>query len=422
LPYAYRSAGVRFLLFIFFLLCGFATASATSAGADSAPSYLVEKITVTGNRRPASARIVLSESLLREGRSYTEDEVRVAIRRIKRLPFIVEADFALKPRVEGGPYELVLAVEETKPIFADVHFERNTGGGTPVEANLPFPQPNVDFTRGDSLLGLREAVGSTGLLFATVGNSNSLSQAGYTHYGLFGAGSFASVALAYDPLDHRWTPALSAGVALTVNQSLRAAVSRTRKNDESGVFRLESEDRTAELDWLYDTTDDPFFPTRGNAAEATVAYQSFEDRFREFDEATTRLGQKLATLTLSGHHRQPLTERQSLSYGFTGSTYRFTASEQSLFENGSTEPSFGYQAAVEVGHAVDLWASERAQSWGKLRLENTAAYVMASTARNFRSSDDIDPLHQLSLRTALVYRSSWASVRLALLWHGKAAG
>jgi hypothetical protein len=415
LPYAHRSAVARCLLFVLLLLAGLKTAP---AGADPAPSFRLEKISVTGNRRAASARIVVSESLLKEGQSYAEADFRIAIRRIKRLPFIIEADFTLKEGTARGRYELVVAVEETRPIFANLETERNVGGELPIELNLPFPQPDVNFG-GDSLLGLRELVGSTGLVFATVGSSHSFSQVGYTHYDLFGDGSFATVALAYDPIGHRFTPALSAGVALTVNQSLRATVSSLKSHESSGSFRLDFDDRTAEFDWLYNTTDDPFFATRGNAAEAALIEQSFDDRFKELDGSTSRSGERIGTLRLSGRHHQPLTERQSLFFGVTASTYRYSAFASSPELLNGPGPTFGYQATVEVGHALDIWQGERARDWGKFRLENTVSYVTVSTARNLRRSEDADPLHQLSLRTALVYRSPWAVVRLAFLYPGK---
>jgi hypothetical protein len=398
-------------------MAAMAAMPAATAGAEPVPSFLLEKITVTGNRRPASARIVVAESLLKEGQSYTEDDLRIAIRRIKRLPFIIEASFALRKGSERGRYELVVTVEETRPIFADIEKQQDVGGRFPIVSDLPFSQPNVDFG-GDSLLGFREFVGSTGLAFATVGNAHSLSQLGYTRYDLFGDGSFASVALAYEPNGHRFTPALSAGVPLTVNQSLRATVSRVKSSESSGSFRFGFEDRTAELDWLYNTTDDPLFPTRGEEAQATLIGQSFDDRIGQLS-GTVREGQHLGTLALSGHHHLPLTRRQSLTFGLTGSTYRYREFATVPEALNGPGPTYGYLATIEAGHAVDLWQGERARSWGDLRLETTASYGALSTARNLRNTDGPDPIYQFSLRTTLVYRSPWAVLRLGLVYSGK---
>jgi hypothetical protein len=421
LPHAHRSAGVRFPLLVLVLLsclgagpvrAASPVGPAHAANPDPAPSFFLEKITVAGNRRPASARIVLSESLLKEGQSYGEDDLRVAIRRIKRLPFVIEASFALRKGTERGRYELVITVEETRPLFADVKLQPNVNANR-IEEDLPIAQHRVDFG-GESLLGFREFVGSTGLIFATLGSSNSFSQVGYTRYDLFGGGSFASVALAYDPNSDTYTPSLSAGLPLTVNQSLRATVSRLRSTFKSGSFRLDEENRSAQLDWLYNTTDDPLFPTQGNEAEVDFVYQSLDDHIKEASQGSFRLGEHIHTLTLTGRHHLPLTARQSLSLGLIGSTYRYTTFEPFF----TSRPSFGYQGTFEVVHAVDLWQGERARHWGDFRLETTGAYVLTSTAPIF-NANGYAPVYQLAVRTALVYRSPWAVVRLGLVYSGK---
>jgi hypothetical protein len=434
LQHSYRSAGVRFLVFVFLFLVGLGAAPASGAipaspaspanpanpaspanpanvaGMEPAPKFLLEKIIVAGNRRPASARIVISESLLKEGQSYAEDDLRVAIRRIKRLPFIIEADFALRKGTERGRYELVVTVEETRPIFTDIRGQE-TLGGLPIALELSSAQRRFDFT-DNSLVGVREFVGSTGLVFATVGSSHGLVQAGYTRYDLFGDGSFLSVALAYDPLNGpTYTPSLSAGIPLTVNQSLRATVSRLKSSERFDASRVDFETRSAALSWLYNTTDDPLFPTQGNEAEAALDYRSFDDLLSSEGEKF-HSGDHITTFTLTGRHHRPLTARQSLSFAVAGAKYQF-----SIFDPlSSPRSSYGYQASVEVGHAFDLWQGERTRHWGDLRLESTAAYAKAFAPRDLSFGGN-SPTSQLSLRTALVYRNPWAVVRLDLTYY-----
>jgi hypothetical protein len=408
-----RSAGARFLLLVFALLAG---VGAAPAGADPDPSFLLEKISVAGNRRPASARIVVSESLLKEGRSYAEDDLRAAIRRIKRLPFIIEADFALKKGTARGRYELVVSVEETRPIFADLRSLHELHESSIVSV-LPSTPRRIDFG-GDSLLGFREFVGSTGLVFATVGSSHGLAQAGYTRYDLFGDGSFASLALAYDPNRHTFTPTLSAGAPLTVNQSLRATVSGQKFVQRSGPFRSDSANRSAELDWLYNTTDDPLFPTQGNEAEADLVDLS-SNFSANFTGMANRFSEHVDTFTLSGRHHQRLTALQSWSFGLTGATYRYAAGASAPSLLLTSRPSFGAQASLEVGHGLDIWPGEPARRRGNLRLETTASYVVASTARGLRQPGVDNPVYQLALRANLVYRNPWAVVRLGVSYSGK---
>lgn len=85
---------------------------------ESRQRFLIETITVEGVGREAARGIIVAESLLQEGESYSEDELRKAVYRVKRLPFVVEADFSLKKGSERGAYELVITVEETKPVLS----------------------------------------------------------------------------------------------------------------------------------------------------------------------------------------------------------------------------------------------------------------------------------------------------------------
>ena len=57
--------------------------------------FLIERITVEGPKE-AAANIVRAETLLREGGTYTEAELRQAIYRVQRLPFVLDASFSLR--------------------------------------------------------------------------------------------------------------------------------------------------------------------------------------------------------------------------------------------------------------------------------------------------------------------------------------
>jgi outer membrane protein assembly factor BamA len=63
--------------------------------------FLIEKITVEGPKA-AAANIVRTESLLREGGSYSEEQLRQAIYRIHRLPFVLDARFSLRKGSRRG--------------------------------------------------------------------------------------------------------------------------------------------------------------------------------------------------------------------------------------------------------------------------------------------------------------------------------
>jgi hypothetical protein len=394
------------------LLALFLALPAPPPAAAEEPRFLIEKITVTGTRRSGSARIVVSESLLEEGRTYSEDDLRGAIHRIKRLPFVVDADFALRKGSARGRYELAVTVEETGAVFTSAVTEIDLGEEPLVPEEVRSPR-HFDF--GDrAVVGARQYVGAAGLLFAAVGGANGandLVQVGYTRYNLFGPGSFASIALGFGPNGNSPTPALSAGLPLTANQALRATVSRSklRANDE--------EQRSAELDWLYNTTDDLYFSTRGAALEADFVYRGYRSTFQPFAGPRQRFDERDQTFAFSGRHHRPLTARQSLSLGYTGALDRITGS-RFFFSGPPPAPTSLYRATVDLKHSFDLLQGGSGSGRGDLRLETSivgAVFDHPSDGESVYGS----PGRQLTLRTGLVYRNPWVVARLGFNFNGK---
>ncbi|MCP4896454.1 MAG: hypothetical protein GY906_05715, partial [bacterium] len=76
-------------------------------------SFLIEEIRFEGLHL-VSERIVLAESLLKAGTTYSETELQHAVRRIRRLPSVLTVDFRLDRGTERGRYRLIVSVEETR--------------------------------------------------------------------------------------------------------------------------------------------------------------------------------------------------------------------------------------------------------------------------------------------------------------------
>lgn len=87
---------------------GVGTRAAETSAASA--SFLIEKIVVEGVGH-GSEKIVAAETLLRLGSSYTEPQLREALQRVERLPFVVQADFSLRRGSERGRFELVTIPE-----------------------------------------------------------------------------------------------------------------------------------------------------------------------------------------------------------------------------------------------------------------------------------------------------------------------
>lgn len=96
--------------------------SAVPAIAQEAPSldFLIERIEVRGARFGSPA-VVEKESLLTAGTRYSETNLKEAMRRINRLPFVLDSSFALEKGSERGAYVLVVTIVETKPLFVEAY-------------------------------------------------------------------------------------------------------------------------------------------------------------------------------------------------------------------------------------------------------------------------------------------------------------
>ena len=154
--------------------------------------FLIEKITVEGPKQ-AAANIIRSETLLREGGTYTEEQLRLAIYRIHRLPFVLDASFALRRGSRRGAYELVIEAKPARWFFFDhsLHAFR-FGEPLDLEENSFTTDPTMrSSTTLQGLVGARLFVGRSGVLFGALDSEEGI-QAGFTQYDLFHRGILAN--------------------------------------------------------------------------------------------------------------------------------------------------------------------------------------------------------------------------------------
>jgi hypothetical protein len=374
-------------LLVLVLLCGLFSAR---LAAQDDPRFLIEKISLSGHRRPATARIVVAESRLKEGQSYDERELREAIYRIRRLPFVVDADFALRRGSRRGAYELAITIEQTTPIFLSYDLEglyavKNSRGDRALHA--------VD----SGSLGVREFVGAQGLAFASVDKDAQFFTAGYTRYDPFGRGSFVSAGVTRDRSGRQVIPTLSLGTPLSGNQSLRADLSWARSEAPRGFdFRLDN--RAAALTWIYDTTDDPLFPGRGVKLTGGAFYETIDSRTPSSGFPSQR--QLLYGLDATAARYWQLTPRQSLGLSLSGIAERASSSAGTL----RFPAADSYAATLGLLHSVSLWSGERTRRFGDLRWE-TSAEEAAGRSGGVGST-------VFTVRTGLAFRSTWAVIHL----------
>jgi hypothetical protein len=413
------------------------------AVAQETEGFRIETISVEGGRRAATQEIVITESQLTAGRAWSERELREAIYRIRRLPFIVHADFALRRGTARGLYALVITVEETRPFFFAESTDFIATSQTSASSALGYGDSHTNL-RVSGTAGARLFLGSRGALFGSV-YGNAL-QAGYTRYGLFGRGGSATVSLSHhlaccryeavplglDPGFVTWSTdqgdsaSASAVLPLAGNQSLRAAAfwSRLDAGSRQGLLDDSSTDlqsfsgreqrtsRQAEMKWFYDTADDPLFPSRGitvsggvELAEQTVPVRPPGSSF----DAPAREGHsRLVALAATGRQSWPLSPRQSLSLGGRLAVGRSRIDH--LFTGDRILPRpvdlDSLEASIEARYSVGLWGFEKIRDLGDLRFELGARYGDESTSPSFGG-----PVRQLSVGPSVAFRNGWGVFR-----------
>lgn len=261
------------------------------ARAEEPARFLIERIDVR-HLTHASAEEIKSESRLREGQPYSEDDLGVANNRVKRLPFVLDAAFSLERGSARDSYVLVITVNEARPLF--YLFD-----AVPSVTKHSLLTSNGD----DALLGMRVFVGGHSVFHvaATVyedsrpfESSYLALQAGYTRYGLLGDRAFATLTLSQFGQTERGgrggviLPGGIIGVSLTQKSTLTISYSGV----DAGAATRRAE-RIVESRLAYNTTNHPYFPTEGTLVSIAPVFAWIDgiDRtpqhiaFHDFDTA-----------------------------------------------------------------------------------------------------------------------------------------
>lgn len=397
----------RFSRLLPVLLCLGAPVVPAAAQPPEPARFLLESIVVEGVQRDAPREIVVGESLLKPGNEYTEQELREAVYRIKRLPFVVDAAFSLRKGSERGAYELVITVKETSVFFYSV-----SAGGLYNGNNGLFQDEDHVTWGAAGTAGARWFVGSQGVVFGSVQafdeHGVESAQVGYTRYNLFGRGGFATVGLSTnvdDDAGDGYQGSLSLGIPIAGNHSIRVDLS-TQQLD-FGRFAgasFERESYSASVAWIYDTTDDPLFPSTGSRVTGSVGYDTFRDEIDDvlFGRAISRADYYRSALT--GRRHWSLTPRQSIGAELGGSIDRLDDDDDFLY-SGVTQYTF----STGLLHSMDLWGFEKTERIGDFRWENAVRLGYAD--------DDVDFIYRnnsdLQLETSLVFRNTLGVMRLS---------
>jgi hypothetical protein len=385
------------------------------------PSFPIERIEVRGARF-ASEEVVARESLIAEGATYTEAQLRAAMSRINRLPFVLDSSFALEKGTTHGSYVLVITIVETKPVFIEAIAVTQRQGGS-------------SFTGEVFRSGVRLFVGSSTLIHAAT-NFEGGHQAGITQYNLFGRPGYVSLGVQWwennrgsfestfptpslyeyrvDPI-----PELRFGFPVSGDHSIVGSWSRysrsTRITSETGSRHGKDTFDGGELAWVFDTTDDPILPTSGTLWRTglKLGFRSNESS-GSFGDSESR---SWDVFTLWERHT-PLNGWVSVNLGLGAGMGRLDQERvvRRVFPDGTEEPALYTSAADTIGYTASaglsssLWSDRLTRKYGDLRFETKVKY----TGADERSSDlTITGPDYATLDAAIVQRNVWGTLRLA---------
>lgn len=385
------------------------------AAADE-PRFFIERIRVDGIRW-SSENVLLAESRLDPGRTYTEGELRDAMARIRRLPFVLHTDFRLEKGTLREQYVLVIDVDETSPLFGSVTIGRVViePARRRLPPGLPGAQPRrMTIPRNRATFGGRIFAGANGVFHAGLEKGGDLLEgkpretAGYTHYDVFGSGASLALLVTHDDRDYmpgtpehalmrtrdEFSYAAVAAVPLFANQSLRASWDRStfptaRVSSAPGgfeVFRFHRD--TMKLAWIHDTTDDPLLPSRGTFLTAGVQL-SEEPRFLT-GAVQTR------DVTAAAVRYWDVTPRQSLLTG--GEFETFGGWRQN-------------ERRARIGYSGKLLDRDQSLRWGDLRFDAAVERIYYATRGEALESRTI-------LSGGISYRNRWGIARFEVEYLG----
>ena len=398
-------------------------------------ALFIERIEVRNHKR-VSPDVVIAESRLREGREYSEAELRDAATRLGRLPFLLSVEFSLEKGTERGRHVLVLTVNETKPIFflidAVPYYERD---------DLFIDVEYNDRSTGDDrnlVLGARWFVGRRGaahIALEGVGNDRQVSReyaafsVGYTQYDLFGTRAFATLNLKKPIEGHGeglLSPQVVVGVPASANQTITLQYDETRFGGETMTIEGRDFDehysqRIFSARWSYNTTNEPFFPTTGMLLHVTpmVGTADGADVFYSFfccEENPT------FTVVAGPYHRDikgvdagatrywEISERASV---FGDLRAEWGRVEQRSPVESETYTESTHEASVGAGYSWSLWSREQRAGGGDSRFEVTARYGIRD--RGPRDEFLFQPKRDVrQFSAAWLRRTSWGTLRLGL--------
>lgn len=379
--------------------------------------HLVSRIDVRGN---VPAHIVTSQSALVEGRSYSDKDLEVAMARLRRLPFVYDAQYSMEGEV------LVIEIDAVSRFFGDldangIGFENDQTGNARIGAG------------GRMFLGSGGVAQLRAIEYVSEGNDSGAVDAEYSHYGIAGSRLFASAGIEYEALhDERYNPdpsyRLSVGYPINVRNTITATATDQGASGRRSLVLAPrdlfsfTDRQTLNVLWTYDTADDPFFARTGLTVNAGPSWSRDESQFESysltfpdlhFDIITTRSDSRSTSLGANAMKFWSTGTRGAL---MTGASFAFDHAKSdetfgTLFQENEFDARTG---TLFLGYAHNLF-DRLTDTATRQRLELGAAYTRSKVdTRFFTPFDNPITLDSTTLSANYVLRRQFATVRLGV--------
>lgn len=229
------------------------------------------------------ANILLTQSALTEDRTYSDEEIELALSRLRRLPFVYSAVYA----IDGS----TLVIDVADEYRAFVHFDSVLQGLNSTTAGYGYVSGDVGGRYELKWGGVAEAS------FGVLGEQH-LSQtawnAAYRQYGLGGTRAFAMLGASGGGAGEITSPRLLIGYPLTLRQTVAITASREGYSEggqfgTAGHYTATTRLKNLEAQWQWDTTNDPLFGTHGSALSLAQGI----NRQTDFSESVSSTGKSL---------------------------------------------------------------------------------------------------------------------------------
>lgn len=373
--------------------------------------HAIDKIEFRYTKIPS--RILLAQTMLTEGRTYTDEELELAVSRLRRLPFVFSAHATL----DGTT--LVVDVSDEHRFFYDLN-----GSGERFD--------NDDEGQLDTGIGGRWYFNPGGVLEASIGSvgytqgggADSRTNVQYTQYDLFGTRAFLTVGVARDDFPHYHSD-FSPHVTVSVPLSLRNTVSLTalRESYDTTIevlgedffpFRITTDRDSLEAHWTYDTENDPLFTVRGQKLDVAPYYARINSHFNVFGGPSVRINdnegsQRGARATAEQYWT--LSPRSTLFAGvqaaYDRTNFSFAGPD---FDTGNT--TTGKQAAIAAGWGHNFFDFGDPTRTNHQRVEAGATYFVDRFSSDHGSFND----HTVELNASYIFRHRWGTIRATALY------